>query len=138
MCLIHCDVAVGFEEHHSERPSRLHVSDDVFRKDVQPQVYIGCGVNDSNGDCPDNRDQESDNKSPPREMRWPGADSGETQTYHDEEEKPVPPVRDRLILPHHLGMIIIQRSTNRTRCDPDFFAVKQNGMEDHGRYGRKR
>ena len=46
--LVCCNVAVHLEHHHGERASRLHVADDELGDDVQTDLYVGCGLDDTN------------------------------------------------------------------------------------------
>ena len=108
MGLIHGDVTICLEEHHRDWPSRLHVSDDVFSEDVQAEVNIGCCVNDTNGYRPDNRDQETYDKRPPRQVGGPTTNGCEAEAYHHKKQGSIPPSRNGLVFTHHLCVVIIQ------------------------------
>ena len=135
--LIHGDVAVRFEQHHCHWASRLHVSDDVFGKDVQPEMDVCRGVDDPDRDGPDDSYQESYDQCPPGEIRWPSTHTAEAHGGHYDQEDSVPPPGDFFILTHHLRVIVVQRSSKSTGLDPDFLAVEQDGVEDHSCNRRK-
>ncbi len=58
MGLVHCDVAVGFEKHHCQGSAWLHISNDIFSKNIQAEMNIRRGIYDSDGNRPDQGDQE--------------------------------------------------------------------------------
>lgn len=59
------DVAISFEQHHGERPAGLHISNDIFREHIQSEMNIDCRIDDSDGNGPHERNEESDDKRPP-------------------------------------------------------------------------
>lgn len=128
MGLIHCDVAICFEQHHCERPTRLHVSDDIFGEHVQSEMNIRRCVHDSDGNGPDEGDEESNDECPPREMGRPGTNSGETKCNHDEEKHAVPPIWDGLVFAHHLHVVVVQRALGSSGANPDLLSVKEEGV----------
>ena len=63
MGLVHGDVAIGFEQHHGERPAGLHISNDIFREHIQSEMNIGCRIDDSDGNGPHERNEEGDDSA---------------------------------------------------------------------------
>ena len=130
MSLIHGDVAVCFEQHHGYWSPRLHVANNVLSEDVQSEMDISCGIDDSYWDSPDKGNKEPDYKRPPRKMCWPGAYSCETHGYHDNKECTIPPPGYRFVFAHHLSVVVIKCSSDRTSLNPDFLAMEEYCMED--------
>ena len=136
--LVHGDISIGLEEHHGYRSTRLHVSDNVFRKNIQAEMNVSRSINNSNWDGPEYGDQKSNNQSPPGQMSWPGADRCDTHSSHSEEQQAVPPPRHGFVLSHHLCMVVIEGPANGTGVDRDLLAMEKDGVKNHGSYPSER
>lgn len=53
MGLVHGNVAVSLEEHHSYWSSGLHIANNVLSEDIQSEMDISCGIDDSDWNSPD-------------------------------------------------------------------------------------
>lgn len=55
--LRHGDVSVILEHHHGQGPPRHHVADDELGQDVEAQLDVGDGLDETDGNEPDDGDQ---------------------------------------------------------------------------------
>lgn len=61
----HRDITISLKKHHSNRTSRLDITNDEFSDNIETQLYVGDGLDDTTGDCEYTCDHESNKESPP-------------------------------------------------------------------------
>lgn len=91
--LIHGNVAIRFEGHHSQWTTWKHVADDKFGKHVKTNLNVCNSLHHSQWNNPDEGNDESDDERPPCQMRWPMKNSRKAESNHDNEDGKEPPVR---------------------------------------------
>lgn len=84
--LAHADVAVVLEHHHGHGASRDHVSNDELCQNIEAKLNVGDGLHDTNGDQPENGDENAQEVGPNGEPSWPASDDANGDGDHDDEE----------------------------------------------------
>ena len=95
--LIGGDVAVHLEHHHGQRTTRLHVTDDKFGNDVQSNLYISCGLDDTDRKIEEQRDKQSHYECPPGQVSLPHEAGHETKRKHDEKADGIPSIESEQV-----------------------------------------
>ena len=80
------DVPVVLEHHHGEGPAGDHIPDEILGEDVEAQLDVGHGLDDADGEEPDDGDEHADHEGPGGEARRPGCDDSEGEADHHGKE----------------------------------------------------
>ena len=136
--LVHRNVAISLEQHHSHGTTGKHVTNDEFRHDIQPDLNIRRGLDDSNRYHPHESHDQTDEECPPGEMGGKSLGDAEGDTNHDKRDDEEPPDGNRLETVHKTTVDIFFLAAKFLEPSPEVFAVEQAGVDedtDHGGEG---
>lgn len=84
--LSHGNITIILEHHHGNWPARHHITNDEFSQNVETKLDVGDGLDDTDGDNPYNRKQETDNERPGRKASIPASNHAKGDGNHADEQ----------------------------------------------------
>lgn len=125
-------VAPGLEEHHGDGAAGQHVAEDHLGDDVETGLLVGDGLDHADGDEEEEADEDTDDESPPGEMRWPDEGRNHAESEANDKDAKEPPFRCLLILTHELEVDIGLLGAGVDGSAPDVGAVEEGNVGDGG------
>ena len=130
------DVAVRLEEVHGERVALEPGSTDELGQDVERDLGVGRGVDDTDRHAEDERKEDTVEHDSGGRVRRPSTNTSSTKTDRDHEYGEVPPLRNLLVDGHEARVDVGVRLKTTLAADErlealdDLGTVVQDGVRD--------